>query len=391
MSTAYQAMRTDMFPTVLFVMPNWLTPSEVFLYRQRQMLYDAGMLAGIVVTSKVPPVDRWQDVPVYTPLLPDRVGQSRLYKFSRALKHKLRLPVENNVDRMQRILQKSQPDVILCQYATTAVEYAHAFRSCNSRLFIHVHGYDVQHGIYKENRLPVLHQLSETAIIICNSHWTYQHMQQLGIAKDRLHFKYFGVELPAQPPVYRDVEEVTILYLGRLIDFKSPDRVIEVFNIACEAGLCGRLIIAGDGPMRARCEALREQSPYRERIAMIGAVSREEGDRLRAKADIFLHHGIVGESSEQIEAFGVSIVEAMAAGLPVVATRFGGIMESVVDGETGILVEPGDVQGQAAALLRLAQDVDLRRVMGQAGRQRVANHFTLAHERQRLMDILTGT
>jgi glycosyltransferase involved in cell wall biosynthesis len=76
------------------------------------------------------------------------------------------------------------------------------------------------------------------------------------------------------------------------------------------------------------------------------------------------------------DAFPLPVLEAMASGLPVVATRVGGIPEAVVNGKTGLLVEPGDAPALAEAILRLVSDKDLRKAMGKAGRQRVLDLFS---------------
>ncbi|HMR31938.1 MAG TPA: glycosyltransferase family 4 protein [Geminicoccaceae bacterium] len=84
------------------------------------------------------------------------------------------------------------------------------------------------------------------------------------------------------------------------------------------------------------------------------------------------------------EPFGIPLVEAMAAGLPVVATRTGGIPEIVADGETGLLVERGDADGLASAILALLGDPERRLAMGRAGRERVARLFTWSRSAERL-------
>ena len=76
------------------------------------------------------------------------------------------------------------------------------------------------------------------------------------------------------------------------------------------------------------------------------------------------------------ESFGIACLEAMAFGLPVVATRVGGLPEVIEDGVTGLLVPPGDADALAQAMIRLLSDADLRRRMGQAGRERVLKEFT---------------
>jgi starch synthase len=77
------------------------------------------------------------------------------------------------------------------------------------------------------------------------------------------------------------------------------------------------------------------------------------------------------------ESFGIGVVEAMAFGFPVIATRAGGLPEVVEDGVTGILVQPGDSEGLADAIIHLLREPGLRRRMGEAGRQRALDQFTV--------------
>lgn len=121
-----------------------------------------------------------------------------------------------------------------------------------------------------------------------------------------------------------------------------------------------RLLIAGDGPLRRDLERLRDELGLGDKVRFLGF---RDGIWGTFKAlDVFV-------VSSRGEGLGVSLVEAMACGLPVVATRVGGIPEVVLDGETGILVPPGDPRALGEALVRLASDRKLREEMGRGARE----------------------
>jgi glycosyltransferase involved in cell wall biosynthesis len=157
-----------------------------------------------------------------------------------------------------------------------------------------------------------------------------------------------GVELPAH--VGAEAEPAEVLYAGRL----SPEKgVLELLEAA--QGL--NLVVAGDGPLRDRVPFAR------------GFVQHDELQDLYARA------AVVACPSRR-EGFGVACLEAMAHGRPVVATSVGGLLDLVVDGETGIVVPPRDPPALRSALERLLADADLRSRLGTAGRERARTQFS---------------
>src|SRR5690606_35099876 len=145
---------------------------------------------------------------------------------------------------------------------------------------------------------------------------------------------------------------------------------------------------AGDGPLMEKCEQLRAKSNVANRIELLGAVDEATGEKLRREADIFTAHNQKGPVTRQEEAFGVSIVEAMADCLPIVTGRNGSIPELITDGQQGILFPPGDIAAQAAAFLKLAGDASLRDTLGRRGWQRVRDCFTIQQEMNTLRGLL---
>jgi glycosyltransferase involved in cell wall biosynthesis len=157
-----------------------------------------------------------------------------------------------------------------------------------------------------------------------------------------------GVDVPLQ--VGEEAEPAEVLYAGRL----SPEKgVLELL----EAAQGMNLVVAGDGPLRDRVPSAR------------GFVQHDELQQLYARA------AVVACPSRR-EGFGVACLEAMAHGRPVVATRVGGLLDLVVDGETGIVVPPRNPAALRSALERLLADPDLRRRLGTAGRDRARTQFS---------------
>jgi glycosyltransferase involved in cell wall biosynthesis len=157
-----------------------------------------------------------------------------------------------------------------------------------------------------------------------------------------------GVDIPTH--VGEEAQPPEVLYAGRLSLEKG---VLELV----EASRAMRLVVAGDGPLRARVPAAR------------GFVPPDELRRLYGRA------AVVACPSRR-EGFGVVCLEAMAHGRAVVATGVGGLRDLVVDGETGVVVPARDPAALRAALERLLGDRELRRRLGAAGRERARQHFS---------------
>lgn len=142
------------------------------------------------------------------------------------------------------------------------------------------------------------------------------------------------------------------------------------------------LVYIGDGPDLARLEAIRARLGSAPHIVFAGY--RADAAELVAGATVAVIPSVWQE------AFGLSVIEAMAAGRPVIASAVGGIPEIVEDGITGLLVPPGDVEALADAMLDLLQDAERARSLGEAARRRVALHFSFDRQVDDLCRVLRG-
>lgn len=165
--------------------------------------------------------------------------------------------------------------------------------------------------------------------------------------------------LPADAP--------TLVHVSNFRPVKRTLDVIEVFA-QVNRGTDARLLMVGDGPERSRAETHARQAGLAGRVRFLGQQDHV-GDLLRASDLLLL--------PSETESFGLAALEAASCGVPVVASRVGGLPEVVVDGVTGLLAPVGDVGAFSAHVTALLADPARRRAMGRAARARACEHFSL--------------
>ena len=175
-----------------------------------------------------------------------------------------------------------------------------------------------------------------------------------------------AVDVGAAPGARHDGDPPRVVSVGRLAAPKDALTLLRALTDVAPAPFSALLV--GDGPDRPELEASIRALGLEDTVTLAG--SRSDVPALLAAADVFV-------LSSRSEGAPFSILEAMAAGLPVVASNVGGVGELVVDGETGLLVPPADPGRLAEALRRVLRDAALRRRLGAAGRARAAERFDL--------------
>lgn len=187
-------------------------------------------------------------------------------------------------------------------------------------------------------------------------------------------------------------ERVHVIAPGVDVERWSPGNRLSdgLFRVLFVGGEFGRKggedLLAAFATLPVDSEAVivtRSQLPPTERVRVVSDLGPNDPrliDLYRA-ADVFV-------LPTRAETFGIAAVEASAAGLPVVATAIGGLVDIVADGETGILVEPGDVVALSRALRRLHGDVGYRRKLGEAGRRRALEHFDAERNAVRTINVI---
>jgi glycosyltransferase involved in cell wall biosynthesis len=181
-----------------------------------------------------------------------------------------------------------------------------------------------------------------------------------------------------------------IISIGRLVAFKGFEHLIDACAELTRRGLDFTCEIIGDGPLRDELNARIQKLNLSGRVHLLGSLSQGAVLEKLQVADIFALASVT-DAQGASDVFPTVIIEAMAAARPVVSTWLAGIPESVVHGETGLLVPSGDMMALAEALERLMRDPEMRLRYGQAGRARIEQHFRIEHTVAPLIELLEKT
>src|SRR5438876_945571 len=206
----------------------------------------------------------------------------------------------------------------------------------------------------------------------------------------KIHRVYNGMDLTRFSPPNEEVstnQVPRIISIGRLVAFQGFEYLIDACADLARRGLEFTCEIIGDGPLGGDLEERIRKLNLSDRVHLLGSLSQGAVLEKLRSADIFALASVIDNQAAS-DVFPTVIIDAMAAARPVVSTRLAGIPESVVHGETGLLVPPGDTMALAEALSRLIEEPKLRLQYGRAARARIEQHFRIEHTVKPLIELL---
>jgi L-malate glycosyltransferase len=278
---------------------------------------------------------------------------------------------------LYRLFRRERPDIVHTHAWGTLVEGLIACRL--ARVPFVVHG---EHGTLQLKGYQ--RWVQRTAwkhadrLLSVSSRLADRMAEATGFPRDRISTLRNGVDLSRFGVHSRDeakralglrAETVVIGTAARLVPVKDHYSLLNALSLLVAQGVQVMLLIAGEGPLRSDLERTAATLGITDNVRFLGHCSAI--DRVLAALDVFVLSSIS-------EGLPNTVLEAMASGVPVVATRVGGVDELIVHGETGLLVSPQSAADIADALRRLLVDPSLRRAMGEAARCRAEREFSLA-------------
>jgi glycosyltransferase involved in cell wall biosynthesis len=224
------------------------------------------------------------------------------------------------------------------------------------------------------------------ALFLCVSKFIRQQVLAQGFPESRTRLHYIGVDTAQIVPPAVRADQPIVLHVGRLVEKKGADDLIQAFAMLPSRHEDAWLVIVGDGPLRDDLMRRAQAVGVEKRVVFMGARSQEEVLRMMTEAALLCQPSVTAKSGDS-EGLGMVLLEAAASGIPVVGTHSGGIPEVVVDGETGLLVKEHDVTALARCLTDLLDSSIIRRRMGQAARRHVEANFDVVRQSAMLADL----
>lgn len=305
------------------------------------------------------------------------VWHVRAYNTINAIKQRFGIPTQTfKAYHLKKILKKHQVDIVFAEYLITGAEVVEVCKSINIPVIAIALGYEISQydviELYK-SKYKALFQYAKHILVVSN-HMT-KNLIELECPKDKI------VYSPASPSadffeISPHFSNFSILAVGRFVDKKAPQLTIKAFSQVLKECPEAKLIMAGDGPLLFECKTLVKELNIENQVVFNGRITKEQHKQLLTDALMFVQHSLIAENGDS-EGTPVAILEASAAGLPIVSTRHAGIPNVVKDTQTGFLVDENDIENMAQKMIVLLQDKDLAKTLGKEGKHYIKSNFTL--------------
>jgi colanic acid/amylovoran biosynthesis glycosyltransferase len=328
------------------------------------------------------PMQREDGRPILSPNLGARV-------FRAAARRLLKLSTSHFETRaLARFLAKNGIEVVLAEYGPTGVAMLDSCARAAVPLVVHFHGFDAYHRPTLQTYGHAYRRLfGAAAAVVAVSRDMEKALLSLGARRERLFYNPYGVDTSFFAGGNPNAAGPVFVAIGRFVEKKAPHLVVLAFAEAWKACPAARLIMVGDGPLLGATQHLARALDVAGAIEFLGARHHSEVPAIMRNARAFVQHSVIAADGDA-EGTPVAVLEAGAAGLPVVATRHGGIPDAVVSGETGLLVDEGDVSAMATCMVQLAKDPQLAFRLGSAARDRICAEFSMEKATRALLRIL---
>ncbi len=257
--------------------------------------------------------------------------------------------------RLAKQLQRDRVDVLLVEYGNAGEAMINSSRRARVPMVVHFHGFDAHRVDTLQEMGKYQRLFAHASAIVVVSRAMEAHLVGLGAPSEKVVYNACGVDLDqfsAGHPEHAPPHFVTV---GRFVNKKAPHLALAAFRLVLEQRPEARLTMVGTGPLHESCAHLVTAFGLSDRVQLMGVRTPEEVAALLHGARGFIQHSVRTANGDS-EGTPVAVLEALASGVPVIATRHAGIIDVVTHEESGLLCDEFDVRAMAGHLVRLIDD-----------------------------------
>jgi glycosyltransferase involved in cell wall biosynthesis len=281
--------------------------------------------------------------------------------------------------RMRRLISEIRPSIIHAHFADNASLMLPYALAANVPLVVTLHGYDVTLRFQPSNALTRIVKsrrkrlATRSSLVLAVSNYIRERAIEEGFVTSNLKVHYLGIPITSNDHLFAGSKPPRIAFAGRLVEKKGIDNVVAAFAEVRRQIPSAELHVVGDGPLRPLVENAKAQIGG---IVCYGAVPNSRLLDIVRSSRLFTMPSRVAQNGDA-EGLGLVLLEAQALGVPAVTSNVTGTTEAVVDGVTGLCVDPSDTSALARAYVALLSDVDRCDEMGRAGAKWVRENFDI--------------
>jgi colanic acid/amylovoran biosynthesis glycosyltransferase len=279
--------------------------------------------------------------------------------------------------RLIKSLQRNKIDIVFAEYGTTGAELVPVCKKIKLPLVTIFHGYDASIKDVIENyRVKYVDLFHFARKILAVSTTMQEKLVSLGCPENKIIRTTYGPDnrFLEINPTFNEPE--SFVAIGRFVNKKAPYYTVLAIKKVAEKHPNVKLYFAGDGELFNTAQNLIKYFRLENNIKLLGPISPDEYSAILAKVTGFIQHSITAANGD-MEGTPVAVLEASAAGIPIIATRHAGISDVIIDGATGLLVDEHDVDGMANQIIQLIENPELAKRMGQMGKENIKINFSM--------------
>lgn len=289
--------------------------------------------------------------------------------------------------RIGTLMKKRKIEIVLAEYGRTGEAMLSICQQLDLPLVVHFHGVDAHHTGTLKKYDHYRRIVAGASAFVVVSRVMEQQLLSLGAPREKVFYNCYGVDVGAFEVGDVAASPPHLLAVGRFVEKKAPLVTLMAFAKVLQQRPDARLTMVGKGPLWEGARQLVRVMGMEDNVDIPGIRTSSEISALLRSSRAFVQHSVVTEENDH-EGTPLAVLEAMASGIPVIATRHAGIGDVVAHGERGLLCEEFDMEGMARNMLAVLNDVEMATRMGAAGRAYVVKHHRVEDQVGALQHIL---